>query len=119
MPIMTNPSQPGTRTFRQSFTIRKRVEGRRLDQYLAAALADFSRTFLQRLIREGRVTVNGEAAKPSYPIRRGDHIAMIVDLPEGPRVAGEDIPLDILYEDEHMLAINKPPDMVVHPAKGH
>ena len=116
---MANPSQTDARTFRQSFSIRKRVEGRRLDQYLAAALADFSRTFLQRLIREGRVTVNGEAAKPSYLIRRGDRIELSTDLPEGPLVAGEDIPLDVLYEDEHMLAINKPPDMVVHPAKGH
>jgi 23S rRNA pseudouridine1911/1915/1917 synthase len=108
-----------TRPFRQRFAIRRRVEGRRLDQYLAAALPEFSRTFLQHLIRQGNVLVNGAPAKPSYLIRRGDRIDLSVDLPDGPSVPAEDIPLDILYEDEHLLAINKPPDMVVHPAKGH
>ena len=110
---------PPSQTFHQRFTIRGRVSTRRLDQYLAAALPDFSRTFLQRLIRDGHVLVNGQPEKPSYAIRRGDRIDVAIDLPEGPAVAGEDIPLDILYEDEHLLAINKPPDMVVHPAKGH
>jgi 23S rRNA pseudouridine1911/1915/1917 synthase len=95
------------------------VGARRLDQYLTAALPDFSRTFIQRLIREGRVTVNGAPTEPSYRIRRGDRIEVSADLPEGPAVAPEDIPLDILYEDSHLLAVNKPPDMVVHPAKGH
>jgi len=116
---MATPSPPESRTVHQRFTIRGRVAGRRLDQYLAATLPDFSRTFLQRLIREGRVTVNGQPEKPRYLIRRGDRIEVSVELPEGPSVPPESIPLDILYEDEHMLAINKPPDMVVHPAKGH
>lgn len=92
---------------------------RRLDLYLAAALPDFSRTFIQRLIREGGVTVNAAPAKPSYALRRGDRIEVEVELPEGPPVPPENIPLDILFEDEHLLAVNKPPDMVVHPAKGH
>lgn len=112
--------------FHQRFTIRGRVAGahrgrwaRRLDHYLAAALADFSRTFIQRLIRDGNVLVNREPAKPSYTIRPGDRIEVTVELPSGPAVPPEHIPLDILYEDEHMLAVNKPPDMVVHPAKGH
>jgi len=109
----------GGHTFRQRFRLRKRVEGRRLDQYLAAALPDFSRTALQRLIRDGHVVVNGEPAKPSYAVRKNDVIDVAAELPSGPAVAAEDIPLDILYEDEHLLAINKPPDMVVHPAKGH
>ena len=112
-------SADSTTTFRQRFTICGRVAERRLDQYLAAAMADFSRTFLQRLIREGRVTVNAAPSEPSYRIRRGDRIEVTLELPEGPAIAPEDIPLDILFEDEHMLAVNKPPDMVVHPAKGH
>ncbi len=112
-------SSSGPAVFRQLFTIRGRVGERRLDQYLAAALPDFSRTFIQRLIREGRVTVNAAHSEPSYRIRRGDRIALTIELPEGPAIPPEAIPLDILYEDEHLIAINKPPDMVVHPAKGH
>jgi len=108
-----------SRFFAQSFTIRGRVAGRRLDQYLAAALPDFSRTFIQKLIREGAVTVNGRQVKPSYQIRRGDRVRVEVELPAGPAVAAEDIPLDILFEDEALIVVNKPPDMVVHPAKGH
>ncbi|MBM4042388.1 MAG: RluA family pseudouridine synthase [Planctomycetes bacterium] len=109
----------GSHSFRQRFTIRGRVSERRLDQYLAAALPDFSRTFIQRLIREGRVAVNAAPTEPSYRIRRGDRIEVTADLPEGPAIAPEDIPLDILFEDEHILVVNKPPDLVVHPAKGH
>ena len=118
---MTNADkpEPGGGTFRQRFRLRKRVEGRRLDQYLAAALPEFSRSALQRLIRDGHVLVNGERAKPSYAVRKDDVIDVTVVAPEGPSVAPEDIPLDILFEDDHMLAVNKPPDMVVHPAKGH
>lgn len=104
---------------RQSFTIRGRVGQRRLDQYLAAALPEFSRTFLQKLIREGSVLVNGEPSRPSYVVRRGDRIEVSVELPEGPAVPPEDIPLDIIFEDDSLIAINKPPGMVVHPAKGH
>ena len=115
-----HPSDDGeSRTFRQRFRLRQRVEGRRLDQYLAAALPGFSRAQLQRLIRDGGITVNGEQAKPSYAVRKDDVIDVTVELPGGPAVAAEDVPLDILYEDDHMLAVNKPPDMVVHPGKGH
>jgi len=109
--------EPGT--LHQRFTIRGRVSERRLDQYLAAALPGLSRTFIQRLIRDGHVTVNAAPSEPSYRIRRGDRIEVVLDLPQGPAVPPEDIALDILYEDDHMLAVNKPPDMVVHPAKGH
>jgi 23S rRNA pseudouridine1911/1915/1917 synthase len=116
---MDSSLPPETRTFHQRFTIQGRVGERRLDQYLAAALSDFSRTFIQRLIREGQVTANGAPAKPSYVIRRGDRIEVTVALPSGPSVPPEDIPLDILYEDDCLLVINKPADMVVHPAKGH
>ena len=116
---MESSPAPPARTFHQRFTIQGRVATRRLDQYLAAALADYSRTFLQRLIREGRVTVNGAPSEASYRIRRGDRIEVTIELPSGPSVPPEDIPLDILYEDDQLLVINKPPDMVVHPAKGH
>ena len=118
---MTDTDDPGppTRTFHQRFRLRKRVEGRRLDHYLAAALPGLSRSQLQRLIRDGSITVNGAQAKPSYAVRRNDVIDVTLTTPEGPAVAAEDIPLDVLLEDDHLLAVNKPPDMVVHPAKGH
>jgi 23S rRNA pseudouridine1911/1915/1917 synthase len=117
---MSNSSSDETsRLFRQRFTIYRRDEGRRLDRFLADALPDFSRSFLQRVIRDGGVRVNDEQVKPAQALKRRDTVDIKVELDTGPLVTAEDIPLDILYEDEHLLAINKPPDMVVHPAKGH
>jgi 23S rRNA pseudouridine1911/1915/1917 synthase len=100
-------------------TLRHKPEVRRLDQFLASALPGFSRSALQRAIEQGEVTVNGQPVKASYKLRPGDHIFVV--LPEPPRSEAmpEDIPLDILYEDEYLAAINKPPGMVVHPAPGH
>ncbi|GBD35854.1 Ribosomal large subunit pseudouridine synthase D [bacterium HR36] len=100
-------------------TLRHRPEVRRLDQFLAGALPGFSRSAIQRAIEQGQVTVNGQAVKASYKLREGDHIRAV--LPEPPRTDAipENIPLDILYEDEYLAAINKPPGLVVHPAPGH
>jgi 23S rRNA pseudouridine1911/1915/1917 synthase len=100
-------------------TLRHRPEVRRLDQFLASALPGFSRSALQRAIELGEVTVNGQPAKASYKLREGDHLRVL--LPEPPHVEAvpENIPLDILYEDEYLAAINKPPGLVVHPAPGH
>ena len=116
---MDQDTDPRPGAFHQRFVIRRRIEGRRLDKYLDAALGQFSRTFIQRLIRDGSVTVNGAPAKASTPVRAGDQIELTAELPDAPTVEPEDIPLDILHEDDHILAINKPADMVVHPAKGH
>src|SRR5579875_84634 len=91
----------------------------RLDQYLAAAFTDFSRSVVQRVIDAGGVLVNGKPAKASYRVRSGDRIRIEKPEPTHPMPIAEDIPLDILYEDEYLAAINKPADMVVHPAKGH
>lgn len=100
-------------------TLRHRPEVRRLDQFLAAALPGFSRSALQRAIEQGEVTVNGQPVKASYKLREGDQVRAL--LPEPPRTEAipENIPLDILYEDEYLAVINKPPHMVVHPAPGH
>ncbi|HEY2954445.1 MAG TPA: RluA family pseudouridine synthase [Candidatus Eisenbacteria bacterium] len=92
--------------------------GERLDRYLAGAQAELSRSRLQALIREGRVRVNGRAARASLRLQGGDQVH--VDLPP-PRVSAlvpEDIPLAIVYEDESLLVVNKPPGMVVHPGAG-
>ncbi len=115
-----NPrSDSQSHAFHQRFVIRRAHEGKRLDQFLAASLPDFSRSFLQRLIRDGGVLVNGEPTKPAHPLRRRDVVEMHVRLDTGPLVHAQDMPLHVLYEDDHLLAINKPSDMVVHPAKGH
>jgi 23S rRNA pseudouridine1911/1915/1917 synthase len=91
----------------------------RLDQYLAAAFSDFSRSVVQRVIDAGGVQVNDKPAKASYRVRQGDRIRIEKPEPTHPTPVPEDIPLDILYEDEYLAAVNKPADMVVHPAKGH
>ncbi len=94
--------------------------GIRLDVFLAESLEDFSRSFAAKLVREGRVRLNGRVCdRPSRVVAQGDTLA--VDLPEPPddTPQPEDIPLDVLYEDEHVIVVNKPYGLVVHPAPGH
>lgn len=92
---------------------------RRLDRYLAIKFTDYSRTFIQKLIRDGAVTVNGRQAKPSYEVCKRDVLEVTFPELASSDLEPEPIPLDIVHEDEWLLAINKPPDMVVHPARGH
>jgi 23S rRNA pseudouridine1911/1915/1917 synthase len=98
---------------------RLRVDGTRLDQYLASVLGEYSRSTLKRVIDSGGVAVNGRPAKASYKVRHGDRIQVRQPEPEFAGPAAEDIPLDVLYEDEHLAVVNKPAGMVVHPAKGN
>ncbi|MGA9350765.1 MAG: RluA family pseudouridine synthase [Anaerolineae bacterium] len=93
--------------------------GQRLDKYIVNEISELSRSMVQRLIKEGRVTVGGEATKPSYPVQEGDEIVVRVPPPEPTEVKPEAIPLDIVYEDEDIIVVNKPAGMVVHPAYGH
>jgi len=95
------------------------IEDYRLDIYLSKRFQDYSRSLMQKLIRDGLVSVNGRASKPSYQLHQGDTIK--VNLPGiiKPQMIAEDIPLNILYEDDEFIAINKPPGMVVHPAGGN
>ena len=89
----------------------------RIDKFLMDRLPNVTRNKLQAGIRDGFVRVNDQEVKPNYKVRPGDEI--LVALPEPPRdteVVPEDIPLDIVYEDEHLLVVNKPAGMVVHPA---
>jgi 23S rRNA pseudouridine1911/1915/1917 synthase len=100
-------------------TVQAKTAGQRLDQYLAAQFPDFSRSLIQKAIAAGSVTVNDAAAKASFKVHLGDRVR--IHLPEsshGPPVP-ENIPLDILYEDEFLAIVNKPFNMVVHPAKGN
>ena len=98
--------------------VRRSLSGKRLDKYLHGRLGRFSRTALQRLIKDGNVHVDGRAVKPSYEIHGGEIIEALVPPSEPAEIQGEDIPLDILWEDEHLIALNKQAGIVVHPARG-
>lgn len=100
-------------------TIRRKRSRSRIDKYLQGRFPRFSRTGIQRLIKEGAVTVNGKAIKPSYEILPGDKIDLILPPVEDKSIAAENIPLEILYEDQYLVAVNKPPAMVTHPARGY
>ena len=91
----------------------------RLDQALAAARPDLSRSRWQDLIKSGRVRVNGEIRKPRDPVRDGNTIEYDIPPPVPAEPVAEDLPLNILYEDDQVLVLNKPPGLVVHPAPGH
>lgn len=102
-----------------TFEIRKAPTVKRIDRHLAARLPNFSRTFLQKLIKEGSVTVSGRVVKSSYELQKGDILSAFVPVPDENKIAPENIPLDVIYEDDYLMVINKPYDMVVHPAGGH
>lgn len=93
--------------------------GDRLDRALSEAAPELSRMQWQRLIREGAVTVEGERARPAYRIQGGERLVAIVPAVVESTVLAEDIPLDIRYEDQDIIIINKPAGMVVHPSYGH
>ena len=93
--------------------------GERIDKYLSNEMSGFSRSYIQKLMKDGHVYVNGKAVKANYKLAYDDMITVeIPDLVE-PDIVPENIPLDILYEDDDILIVNKPKGMVVHPAAGH
>lgn len=95
------------------------AEGTRLDKFLADALTEFSRTQIQRLIDENHVELARGRATARYRVRAGERLRLEVPPTKPTHLAPEDIPLDIVYEDDALVVINKPPGMVVHPAPGH
>ncbi|MCD7739416.1 MAG: RluA family pseudouridine synthase [Lachnospiraceae bacterium] len=102
------------------FKISEELDGERLDKALLCLIDSLSRSFIQKLIREGGVTVNGVAAtKPGLRLSADDELHF--DLPDAvqPEILAENIPLDILYEDQDVIVVNKPKGMVVHPAAGY
>jgi 23S rRNA pseudouridine1911/1915/1917 synthase len=94
-------------------------DGLRIDRYIAQAVPDLTRSFVQKLIDGGRVTVAGQVSKASYKVEAGDQIIITVPPPEPIEVQAEDIPLTIVYEDADIVVVDKPAGMVVHPAFGH
>ena len=103
---------------KEFFTVENQ-DGERIDRYLSEELEDRSRSYIQKLIKENHVTVNQKPVKANYRLSLGDRVE--IDLPEAkePDIKPEDIPLNILYEDKDIIIVNKPKQMVVHPAPGH
>ncbi len=93
--------------------------GERIDKFLSCRLEEVSRSYIQKLIKEGHVSVNGKPVKANYKLGAGDEISVEIPEAKEPDILPEDIPLDILYEDQYILVVNKPKGMVVHPAAGH
>lgn len=102
------------------FLITEEYESERLDKALSELTDDtVSRTYLQKLIKENQVFVNEKPQKASYKLKVDDTVAFIIPDQEEPDIIPEDMDLDILYEDEDVIVVNKPKNMVVHPAAGH
>src|SRR5215216_5029823 len=101
------------------FTVAAEDSGTRLDKYLVAHLPALSRSQLQRLIQEGQVGLTQGAVTSSYRVREGDIITLDVPPPRPARPVAEALALQIVYEDDALLVIDKPPGLVVHPSPGH
>lgn len=101
------------------FKIEEALAGERIDKFLSDSLPDVSRSYIQKLIKDGQVTVNQKTVKSNYKLNTGDLLSMEEPELQEPDIEAEDIPLDILYEDSDLLIINKPKGMVVHPSAGH
>jgi len=94
--------------------------GTRLDRFLAELAPDFSRSRLQGFIRDGHATVNRSVAKPAWPLREGDAVVLEIPAETAPSpLAAQEMPLGILFEDEHLLVLDKPAGLVVHPGAGN
>jgi 23S rRNA pseudouridine1911/1915/1917 synthase len=95
--------------------------GQRIDRYIVSLLSDVSRSSVQQMIAEGNILVNGHTSKPGYVLRIGDEVQIVQSTPDAysGNATPRSLPLDIIYEDEDLLVINKAAGMVVHPAPGH
>jgi len=91
----------------------------RLDKYVAGEYPELSRSILQKLIKQGHILVNDSSAKPSQKLSVGDKVYVALPPPEKVSLAAEPIPIDVIYEDDDLLVICKPPGLVVHPSAGH
>jgi 23S rRNA pseudouridine1911/1915/1917 synthase len=101
------------------FEVKIKAEGMRLDRYVVLNFPDFSRNIIQDAIDAGTILVNGKPSKCSHKVRHGDQLLIQLPEPTHDIPVPEDIPLDVIYEDEWLALINKPANMVVHPAKGN
>lgn len=103
----------------KEFIVIEEEEGDRLDVYLSEQLGDMSRSYIQKLIKDKKVTVNDKIEKAKYLVKEDDKIVIQIPAPKLLEVIPQDIPINIVYEDKDVLIVNKPQDMVVHPAPGN
>ncbi len=103
----------------QTLRVGNCIQERRLDKYLHGRFSNYSRRFMQDVIRAGHVKVNGKKVKPSYQLSPGETIDLVLPEPEAKEIPPEDIPLNVIFEDEHFIIINKQADIIVHPARGN
>lgn len=101
------------------YSVTHENEGVRIDKFLADHLEGTSRSYLQKLIKEAHVRVNEKPVKANYRLSFDDVVTVTLPEAKTPEIEAEDIPLDILYEDDDIIIVNKPKQMVVHPAPGH
>lgn len=104
---------------KQIFVVTEEFHQVRIDKYLSDMLEGTSRSYIQKLIRDGLVMVKDQPARASTKLAAGDEISITIPEPVSAEIVAEDIPLDILYEDEDLIIVNKPKGMVVHPSAGH
>ena len=90
------------------FQVEKENAGIRIDKYLSDNMEDISRSYLQKLLKEKSITVNEKEIKANYKVQEGDVVSVSVPEPEEPDILPEEIPLDILYEDDSLMVVNKP-----------
>ena len=91
----------------------------RLDAYISKEIEDLSRSMIQKLLEDNKINVNGKIEKPSYKVQDGDIIEVSIEEPKEVKIEAQDIPLDIIYEDNDILVVNKQKGLVVHPANGN
>ena len=91
----------------------------RLDAYISKQMQDLSRSMIQKLLEGNKINVNGKSEKPAYKVQNGDIIEINIEEPKEVKIEAQDIPLDIIYEDEDILVVNKQKGVVVHPANGN
>jgi len=101
------------------FIVDEELQDIRIDKYLNEFLKDNSRTYIQKLIKNGNVLVNDNPCKANYRVQSEDRISVDIPTPVTADILPENIPIDIIYEDDDILIVNKPKDLVVHPAPGH
>lgn len=104
---------------KEILTVSEEGNGVRIDRYLSDCYPQWSRSYLQKLLKEENILVEGQKSKANYKLHAGEEISIVIPSLEDVEILPEDIPLDILYEDQWLLIVNKPKGMVVHPAAGH
>ena len=100
-------------------SVAEKQRGKRIDQYLIISGIGISRNLVQKLIEQGKVLVNNHSVKPSYRVKINDEIEVRFEMESAPEIKSENIPLDIIYEDDDLIVVNKQKGIIVHPARGN